>query len=94
MVLLFPTRLTASVLKRKKNLPALYTEIGERFAALDAWSMYLIASYEDAEKYIGRKADKNRKDPQWHVKNLFLSVHGSQTAKNAVRRTETLIKKE
>ena len=36
----------------------LYTS---RFAALDAWSMYLITSYEDAQKYIGRKADKNRK---------------------------------
>ena len=45
-------------IEEKKNLPALYTEIGERFAALDAWSMYLITSYEDAEKYIGRKADK------------------------------------
>ena len=45
----------------KSNLPALYREIGERYAALDAWSMYLITSYEDTEKYIGRKADKNRK---------------------------------
>ena len=34
----------------KKNLPVLYREIGERFAALDAWSMYLITSYEDTEK--------------------------------------------
>ena len=68
-------------IEEKKNLPALYTEIGERFAALDAWSMYLITSYEDAEKYIGRKADKKPQDLQWYVKNLFLSVHGSQTAK-------------
>ncbi len=46
-------------LEEKSNLPALYREIGERYAALDAWSMYLITSYEDAEQYIGRKADKN-----------------------------------
>ena len=68
-------------IEEKKNLPALYTEIGERFAALDAWSMYLITSYEDAEKYIGRKADKNRKIYNGMLKTLALSVHGSQTAK-------------
>ena len=45
----------------KEALPQLYREIGESFRALDSWSMYLITSYEDAERYIGRKADKNRK---------------------------------
>ena len=45
----------------KKNLPALYTQIGERFKALDSWSAFIITSYEDVEKYMGRKADKNRK---------------------------------
>ena len=48
-------------LEEKESLPALYREIGERFRHLDSWSAYLITSYEDAEKYIGRKADKNRK---------------------------------
>ena len=48
-------------IEEKKNLPALYKTIGERFKALDSWSMYLITAYEDAERYIGRKADKNRK---------------------------------
>ena len=28
---------------------------------LDSWSAYIITAYEDVEKYIGRKADKNRK---------------------------------
>ena len=48
-------------LEDKEALPQLYREIGESFRALDSWSMYLITSYEDAERYIGRKADKNRK---------------------------------
>ena len=48
-------------IEEKANLPKLYREIGEAYAALDSWSMYMITSYEDAEKYIGRKADKNRK---------------------------------
>ena len=60
----------------KSNLPALYREIGERYAALDAWSMYLITSYEDAEKYIGRKADKNRKIYNGMMKTYFYQFLG------------------
>ena len=48
-------------LEDKKDLPALYQTLGERYRALDSWSMYLITSYEDAERYLGKKADKNRK---------------------------------
>lgn len=48
-------------LEEKANLPALYRELGERYAALDSWSAYIITAYEDTEKYMGRKADKNRK---------------------------------
>ena len=60
----------------KSNLPALYREIGERYAALDAWSMYLITSYEDTEKYIGRKADKNRKIYNGMMKTYFYQFMG------------------
>ena len=63
-------------IEEKENLPALYREIGERFAALDAWSMYLITSYEDAQKYIGRKADKNRKIYNGMLKTYFYQFMG------------------
>ena len=63
-------------IEEKENLPALYKEIGERFAALDAWSMYLITSYEDAQKYIGRKADKNRKIYNGMLKTYFYQFMG------------------
>ena len=63
-------------LEDKASLPALYREIGERYRALDAWSMYLITSYEDAEKYIGRKADKNRKIYNGMLKTYFYQVMG------------------
>ena len=39
-------------LEEKEALPGLYKTIGESFAGLEDWSMYLITSYEDAEKYI------------------------------------------
>ena len=63
-------------IEEKANLPALYREIGERFEALDAWSMYLITSYEDAQKYIGRKADKNRKIYNGMLKTYFYQFMG------------------
>ena len=45
----------------RAELPELYTQIGEAYRGLKDWSMFLITAYEDAEKYIGRRATKNRK---------------------------------
>lgn len=63
-------------IEEKENLPALYREIGESFRRLDAWSEYVITSYEDAEKYIGRKADKNRKIYNGMIKTYFYQFLG------------------
>ncbi|MBS6517685.1 MAG: class I SAM-dependent RNA methyltransferase [Clostridium sp.] len=63
-------------IEEKKNLPELYRQIGERYRELDAWSMYLITSYEDAERYIGRKADKNRKIYNGMMKTYFYQFLG------------------
>ncbi|MDR0963502.1 MAG: class I SAM-dependent RNA methyltransferase [Clostridium sp.] len=43
------------------NLQEIYQHLGERYRKLDSWSMFLISGYEDAQKDIGRPADKNRK---------------------------------
>ena len=45
----------------KESVTEIYTILGERYKALDSWSMFMITSYADAEKDIGKKADKNRK---------------------------------
>ena len=63
-------------IEEKENLPALYRELGERFASLDAWSAYIITAYEDAPKYIGRKADKNRKIYNGMMKTYFYQFLG------------------
>ncbi len=63
-------------LQDKKELPALYRTIGERFAALDSWSMYLITAYEQAEHDIGRKADKNRKIYNGMMKTYYYQFLG------------------
>lgn len=63
-------------IEEKKNLPQLYREIGEAFARLDCWSEYVITAYEDAEKYIGKKADKNRKIYNGMMKTYFYQFQG------------------
>ena len=68
-------------LQDRTEMPALYRTIGERFAALDAWSMYLITAYEQAERDIGRKADKNRKIYNGMMKTYFYQFQGPKPPK-------------
>lgn len=72
-------------LEDKKDLPALYTTIGQVYRDLDAWSMYLITSYEEAERYIGRKADKNRKLYNGMIRTYFYQFMGPKTPKKKDR---------
>ena len=75
-------------LEDKKDLPELYRQIGERFGALDSWSMYLITSYEDAQKYIGRKADKNRKIYNGMLKTYLYQFMGPKPPRRSQEREE------
>ena len=63
-------------LEDKKDLPPVYTALGKRFAALDDWSMYVITAWEDAEQYLGRKADRNRKIYNGMMKTYYYSYLG------------------
>ena len=68
-------------IEEKANLPELYKQIGESYAKLDAWSMYMITSYEDTERYVGRKADKNRKIYNGMIKTYFYQFMGPRPPK-------------
>ena len=68
-------------LQDKSQMPALYRTIGERFRELDSWSMYLITAYEQAEKDIGRKADKNRKIYNGMMKTYYYQFLGPRPPK-------------
>lgn len=70
-------------LEEKTALPGLYREIGESFAGLDKWSMYLITSYDKAENDIGRKADKNRKIYNGMLKTYFYQFIGPRPPKKS-----------
>lgn len=68
-------------LEDKADLPVLYTQIGQAYQRLDSWSMFLITSYTDTEKYIGRKADKNRKIYNGMLKTYFYQFLGPKPPK-------------
>lgn len=63
------------------EMPQLYKQIGQAYKNLDSWSMYLITAYENAEKYIGRKADKNRKIYNGMMKTYFYQYLGAKPPK-------------
>lgn len=63
-------------LDEQEDLAALYRELGEAYKALDDWSLYMLTAYEDAEKAIGRKADKNRKVYNGMIKTYFYQFRG------------------
>ncbi|MBQ2089882.1 MAG: methyltransferase, partial [Lachnospiraceae bacterium] len=68
-------------LEDKKDLPELYTTIGEVYNKLDSWSLYVITSYEDAQRYIGRKADKNRKLYNGMIRTYYYQFMGPKPPK-------------
>ena len=63
-------------LEDKKSIQPIYHALGERYKVLDSWSMYVITSHEQAEKDIGRKADKNRKIYNGMMKTYFYQYMG------------------
>lgn len=63
-------------LEDKADLPQLYRVFGESFKRLDSWSAYMITSYEEAERYFGKKADKNRKIYNGMLKTYFYQFLG------------------
>lgn len=48
-------------LEDKESVMALYKDMKVAFDHLDNWSYYIITSFDDFERYYGKKADKKRK---------------------------------
>lgn len=68
-------------MEEKENLPSLYRMIGERFQALDSWSLYLLTAYERAQEDMGLKAAKNRKIYNGMMKAYFYQFPGPRPPK-------------
>lgn len=68
-------------LEEKSSLHRIYKEFGQAFRELDSWSAYMITSYEDAERYFGRKADRNRKVYNGMLRTYFYQFQGPKPPK-------------
>ncbi|MBQ6734542.1 MAG: class I SAM-dependent RNA methyltransferase [Lachnospiraceae bacterium] len=68
---------------RTEDLFRLYATLGERFRSLEDWSMYVITGYQEAEKAIGRKADKNRKIYNGMIQTYFYQYLGAKPPKRS-----------
>ncbi len=75
-------------LEEKEALPAIYRAFGESFKVLDSWSAYVITSFEQTEKYFGRKADKNRKIYNGMLKTYFYQFLGPKPPKKKERQED------
>ena len=60
----------------KDEIAGIYDELAQRFAALDSWSAFVITGYDDVERHMGRKADRNRKIYNGMMKTYFYQFMG------------------
>lgn len=68
-------------MEEKKDLPLLYGTLGERYKALNDWSLYVITAYEKAQEDMGLKAAKNRKIYNGMMKTYFYQFPGAKPPK-------------
>ena len=68
-------------LEDKESLGELYALLGERYRALDSWSLYMITSFEGAEKAMQLKAGRNRKIYNGMLKTYFYEFQGPKPPK-------------
>ena len=68
-------------LEDKESVAPIYEMLGQRYKALDSWSMYMITSYEDAEKSLSLKSEKNRKIYNGMMKTYFYQFPGPKPPK-------------
>ena len=64
------------------ELLKLYQDLGKAYSErLDSWSAYIITGFADVEKYMGRKADKNRKIYNGMMKTYYYQFMGPRPPK-------------
>lgn len=59
-----------------KEVEKLYVDFGKKFRELDTWSIYLITSVENFEKFYGKKADRKRKLFNGRIKVDYYQFYG------------------
>ena len=72
----------------KDEIGKIYQELAQRYAALDSWSAFIITAAEDTERYMGRKADRNRKIYNGMMKTYFYQFNGPYVRGGAKHRSQ------
>jgi len=72
------------------SLKDLYREMGRVFSNLDSWSYFIITSFEEFEKYFGKKAEKNRKLYNGKIKSYFYQYLGALPERKRSDRTDEI----
>jgi putative N6-adenine-specific DNA methylase len=57
-------------LGERREVEAMYRDMGKTFSALDTWSIYILTAHQEFEKHYGKKATKRRK-----LFNGFIETH-------------------
>jgi putative N6-adenine-specific DNA methylase len=65
----------------REEMAVLYKELAEAYRGLDSWSAYIISGYDEVEKIMGRKADKNRKIYNGMMKTYYYQFMGPKPPK-------------
>ena len=68
-------------LEERERLRPLYHQLGEKYKNLDSWSAFIITSYEEIEKDMELKANKNRKIYNGMLKTYFYQFMGPKPPK-------------
>ena len=70
-------------MEEKQALPGIYGDLASAMDRLDTWSLYLISSWEDTEKYLHRKAAKKRKVYNGMIRTDFYMFPGPKPPKRS-----------
>ncbi|MBR5407850.1 MAG: class I SAM-dependent RNA methyltransferase [Lachnospiraceae bacterium] len=65
----------------KEEMAGLYRELCDSYKGLDSWSAYIITGFDEVEKIMGRKADKNRKIYNGMMKTYYYQFMGPKPPK-------------
>ena len=72
-------------LSDKKQMEMLYRSIGQIIKENDTWSFFLLSGYVEAQKMIGKKADKNRKIYNGMMKTYLYQYMGIKPPKRTAK---------
>lgn len=70
-------------LGEKKAVEQMYKEMGQAFAKLDTWSIYMLTSNEDFEQYYGKPATKKRKLFNGFIRTDYYQYWGKRPPRNS-----------